>query len=456
MTKQKGNILIVDDDTGVLQTAKFILKQYYTNVIVTRKPEEIPFLVGNTSFDLVLLDMNFKPGVSTGEEGLTWLTEVVFRSPETSVVMITAYGELSLAVEAMKAGAVDFIVKPWENEKFIATITSAFNLSISKREIDKLKSVNQTINKDLAGQNELIGSSVSFKNVIQLADKVAPTDASVLILGENGTGKELVARRIHEHSNRKDQPFVKVDLGAIARTLFESELFGHEKGAFTDAKSMKKGRFELASGGTLFLDEIGNIDITLQSKLLSALQNREISRVGSSTSLSVDIRLICATNLSLEKEVESGNFREDLYYRLNTFEIDLPPLRSRKEDIRLLADHFLDEMIKKYRKDNLRLSRETIKKLEAWHWPGNVRELEHVIERTAILTTGNTILPDDVLLSGTKRKQTSDHDHISLNEMEKQAIHMALIKFGGNMSRVSKELGLGRTTLYRKLKKYGL
>jgi len=454
MTKQNGNILIVDDDAGVLQTAKFILKQYFTNVVVTRKPKEIPFLVGNTSFDLVLLDMNFEPGVSTGEEGLTWLTEVVSRSPETSVVMITAYGELSLAVEAMKVGAVDFIVKPWENEKFIATITSAFNLSTSKREIDKLKSVNQTINKDLAGQNELIGSSVSFKNVIQLADKVAPTDASVLILGENGTGKELVARRIHEHSNRKDQPFVKVDLGAIAPTLFESELFGHEKGAFTDAKSMKKGRFELASGGTLFLDEIGNIDTTLQSKLLSALQNGEISRVGSSTLLTVDIRLICATNLSLDKEVENGNFREDLYYRLNTFEINLPPLRRRKEDIRLLADHFLDEMVKKYRKESLRLSMETIKKLEAWHWPGNVRELEHAIERIVILATASTILPNDVLLSGAKREQTSDH--VSLNEMEKQAIRNALLKDGGNMSRVSKELGLGRTTLYRKLKKYGL
>lgn len=454
MTKQIGNVLIVDDDAGVLQTAKFILKQYFTNVVVTRKPDEIPFLVGNTSFELVLLDMNFKPGVSSGEEGITWLSEIVKRSPETSVVMITAYGELSLAVEAMKVGAADFIVKPWENEKFVATVTSAFNLSNSKKEINKLKSVNQALNKDLGGQTELIGTSASFKNVIRMADKVAPTDAGVLILGANGTGKELVARRIHEQSNRKDQPFVKVDLGAIAPTLFESELFGHEKGAFTDAKEMKKGRFELASAGTLFLDEVGNIDKTLQSKLLSVLQNSEISRVGSSVSFNVDIRLICATNLPLKEEMVKGNFREDLYYRINTFEIDLPTLSNRKEDIRLLAEYFLDKMNKKYRKASLKLSRESVKKLESWRWPGNVRELEHTLERAVILASGSKILPNEILLSG--RQSEISTDNISLNEMEKKAIENALMKFGGNMSRVAKELGLGRTTLYRKLKKYGL
>ena len=451
LVKETGNILIVDDDAGVLQTAKFILKQHFTSITLTQKPEEIAFLLGQKQYDVVLLDMNFRPGETTGDEGLTRLKEIVTKSPNTSVVMITAYGELKLAVEAMKNGATDFIVKPWENEKFIATILSAFQLSTSKKQVSTLKSINKSI---VNPQTQVIGESTAIKQVKSLVDKVAPTEAAALILGENGTGKELFAKLIHEKSNRNDMPFVKVDLGSLSSTLFESELFGHEKGAFTDAHKQKEGRFELASGGTLFLDEIGNIDPTLQSKLLSVIQNQEVYRLGSNAAIPIDLRLVCATNLDIHKEVHEGRFREDLYYRLNTFEITIPPLRDRREDIQPLCEYFIKSLSKRYRIEGLSISSEAIKKLRNWNWPGNIRELEHTIERAVILTEDNIVQAGDLQLSGRSIEVITGE--VNFKHLEKDAIQRALLKHNGNMSQVAKELGVGRTTLYRKLKKYDL
>ncbi len=450
MEKTKGKILIVDDDAGVLQTAKFILKQYFSNVSVTRKPEEIPFLLGQVP-NVVLLDMNFHPGQTSGREGLKWLREIASKSPTTSVVMITAYGEVNLAVEAMKNGATDFIVKPWENEKFVATIQSAFKLSESRQQVTTLKNFKQAVS---GSETIVIGESQSIVNVKKLVEKVAPTDATSLILGENGTGKELIAKMIHEKSLRNEQPFVKVDLGSLSTNIFESELFGHEKGAFTDAYKQKLGRFELANGGTLFLDEIGNIELSLQAKLLSAIQNREIFRLGSSTPIPVNIRLICATNLDIRLEVEEGRFREDLYYRLNTFEILIPPLRDRRDDLPVLSDFFLEKLSKRYRKEGLYLSKEALKKLKSWNWPGNIRELEHTLERAVILAEEKSIKSRDLQLVSSQPMDAPEE--VNIKNLEKRAIQSALQKHNGNMSQVAKELGLGRTTLYRKLKKYDL
>ncbi len=450
MEKTNGKILIIDDDAGVLQTAKFILKQHFTNVSVTRKPEEIPFLLNQVP-NVVLLDMNFHPGQTSGKEGIKWLREVQAKSPSTSVVMITAYGELNLAVEAMKNGATDFIVKPWENEKFVATVHSAFKLSESKEQVHNLKNVNRAIS---SLETILVGESEGIAHVKKLVEKVAPTDATSLILGENGTGKEVIAKMIHEKSLRRDQPFVKVDLGALSANIFESELFGHEKGAFTDAHKQKPGRFELANGGTLFLDEIGNIELALQAKLLSAIQNSEIYRLGSSTPIPVDIRLICATNLDIKTEVEEGRFREDLYYRLNTFEIILPPLRDRKDDLLLLSDFFLERLSKRYRKEGITISKEGLKKLHSWNWPGNIRELEHTLERAVILAEGKSISSRELQLVSNRKIEAVQE--VSIKNLEKQAIQNALLKHSGNMSKIAIELGLGRTTLYRKLKKYDL
>ena len=343
MEKFPGNILIVDDDPGVLQTAKFVLKQSFEHVLTEKDPRKIPFLLGQNQFDVVLLDMNYRPGDTNGKAGLDWLTKIKEIDDQISAVVITAYGEIGLAVEAMKIGAVDFIVKPWENEKFVATITSAWKLSQSHHEIEELKIKNRQMARETSGPGtKMIGDSKSLENVKSLIKKVAPTDASVMILGENGTGKELAARMIHEYSSRNAEPFIKVDLGSLSSSLFESELFGHVKGAFTDAKQDSPGRFETASGGTLFLDEIGNIHPGLQVKLLSAIQNHEIYRVGSSSPVPVDIRLVCATNMAIDEMVRSGEFREDLYYRLNTFEITMPPLKDRKEDVPILSKYFLE------------------------------------------------------------------------------------------------------------------
>jgi two-component system, NtrC family, response regulator HydG len=456
MQKIAANILVVDDDLDVLTAARVVLRQQYEHVLTEANPNRITSLLKQTVFDVILLDMNFSAGRLNGNEGLFWLQQILLHNPDQQVVMITAYGEIKLAVEAMKQGAADFIVKPWDNEKLEATIHAAYQHAIAKKEVKSLKKRQSDFSKLVNdGRVEVVGDSPAFKETLEMANKVARTDASVLLLGENGTGKELIARLIHKSSGRADQPFVKVDVGAIAETLFESELFGYRKGAFTDAKEDRTGRIELANDGTLFLDEIGNLPLSSQVKLLSVLQNRIVMPLGSSIPIPVNIRLITATNIDIHHAVSQGSFRDDLLYRINTVEITLPSLRERKEDIAALARHFTEIYSNKYRKGEKRLSRETISHLENYAWPGNIRELQHAVERAVILSDRPELTKNDFHLVS-KRSVTTKQDAFNLDEIEKNAIITAIEKHKGNLSNVAKALGVGRTTLYRKMTKYGL
>jgi len=456
MKKVKGNILVVDDDPDILHTARVVLKQKFEKVLTEGNPQQIPYLLNNHHFDVVLLDMNFTAGATSGKEGLHWLREIISIKPGANVIMITAYGQINLAVEAMKQGAIDFVVKPWENEKLQATVYSAYNLSESKQEVERLKSSQAKLKQVITDQPvEIIGKSTAMEEVFSAIDKVAETDANILVLGENGTGKEVIARAIHNQSLRKEEAFIKIDLGAVPESLFESELFGHMKGAFTDAKNDRAGRFEVASGGTLFLDEIGNLSLSMQSKLLTVLQNREVIRIGSNKPIPIDIRLICATNIPLHELVAEKKFREDLLYRFNTVEIRLPSLSERIEDIPILLEHFLKMYSQKYRKSGLTISREAIKQLQKYKWPGNIRELQHATERAVIMGEDTVLQKNDYILSYVQTA-TPMAEPINLDEMEKKAIAEAIKKHKGNMSKAAKELGLGRTTLYRKIEKYDL
>ena len=457
MPKTEAKILVVDDDIDVLNTARMYLKQQFTLVQIENNPENVPLHFERETFDVVLLDMNFKKGENDGAAGLHWLNRILEIDPNAIVILITAYGELDLAVKAVKAGATDFIAKPWKNEKLYSTITSALQLRQSKLEIDRLKNTQKTLVDEIDQKFEnFIGESLPIQKVFTLIEKVGPTDANVLILGENGTGKELAARALHRHSERKNSVFINVDLGSISETLFESELFGHVKGAFTDAKEDKPGRFELASGGTLFLDEIGNLSLPLQAKLLTVLQQRTVRRVGSGKEIPVDIRLVCATNMPLYDMVQEGTFRQDLLYRINTVEVKMPELKERKEDIDLLVKHFMDMYGKKYKKPKMRIDQNTLSKLKRYHWPGNIRELQHAIERAMILADGNKLTPDDFLLQTSKVTSAEEDDVLDLTEMEKRLILKALDKHNGNVTRAAKDLGLDRLALYRRLQKYGL
>jgi DNA-binding NtrC family response regulator len=457
MPKTEAKILVVDDDIDVLNTARMYLKQQFTLVQIENNPENISLHFDRESFDVVLLDMNFQKGENDGAAGLKWLNRVLEIDPNAIVILITAYGELDLAVKAVKAGATDFIAKPWKNEKLFGTITSALQLRQSKLEIDRLKSTQKTLTSDIDQKFEnFIGESLPIQKVFTMIEKVAPTDANVLVLGENGTGKELAARALHRNSERKREVFINVDLGSISETLFESELFGHVKGAFTDAKEDKPGRFELASGGTLFLDEIGNLSLPLQAKLLTVLQQRTVRRVGSGKEIPVDIRLVCATNMPLYEMVKEGTFRQDLLYRINTVEIKMPALAERKDDMDLLVKYFMDIYGKKYKKPKMRIDQNTIAKLKRYHWPGNIRELQHAIERAMILADGNKLTPDDFLLQTSKSVSSDDDDILDISEMEKRLILKALDKHNGNVTRAAKDLGLDRLALYRRLQKYGL
>src|ERR1051325_2151923 len=382
IVNEGGKILMIDDDEDVLLAAKMLLKKFNYQVIIDKNPNKIPFLLNNDSYDVILLDMNFSKDTTSGKEGFEWLGKIKEKDPQAVVIMITAFGDVEMAVRALKDGATDFILKPWQNEKLIATISTAIKLKKSYNEVDKLRKAKQMLEEQISQPfRDIIGQSSALKDVFSLIDKVAKTDANVLILGENGTGKELVARAIHQKSLRKDNSFVSVDMGAVTETLFESELFGHKKGAFTDAREDRPGRFELANGGTLFLDEIGNLSMNLQSKLLSALQSRQVTKVGANSPVEVDIRLICATNMNLHQMVAEGKFRQDLLYRINTVEINIPPLCERVDDIPMLAGHFLNYYSRKYRKEVLSISTEALTKLKKYPWPGNVRELQHAIER---------------------------------------------------------------------------
>lgn len=458
MTKKFGKILVVDDDEDVLQAARLFLKQHVELVHTEKEPQKIPNLIKNISYDVILLDMNFTRDVTSGHEGFYWLNKIFEIDPSAVVILITAFGDVNLAVRAIKEGATDFILKPWQNEKLLATLSSALNLRRSRLEIASLKSQQKQLIADMDQPfHEFIGVSSSMQKVFDTIQKVSKTDADVLILGENGTGKELVARALHRNSTRSEEVFISVDMGAITETLFESELFGHEKGAFTDAKKDRIGRFEVASGGTLFLDEIGNLPMSLQSKILRVLESRQVIRLGSNKPRPIDIRLICATNMPIDDMVSRNEFRQDLLYRVNTVEIHLPPLREREEDIPLLTDYFLNIYCNKYKKTGKKVSAAAQKKLAAYHWPGNVRELQHAIERTVILSDSLVLQPEDFFFSiPVKESKDLAFDNYNLDEVEKTVILRVVDRYKGNISQAAKELGLTRASLYRRMEKYGI
>jgi DNA-binding NtrC family response regulator len=461
MTDQKqGKILIVDDNEDLLKAAKMFLKRHFTQVDIEKNPEAIPSLMNNEDYDVILLDMNFTKDVSSGSEGYYWLEKILEIDPSSVVVLITAYGDVQMAVKAIKAGATDFVLKPWENEKLLATLFSSMRLRESRDQIETLKIKNHEINEAINEKySEIIGQSQSMQRIFQTIDRVAQTDANVLILGENGTGKELIARAIHRNSARKHESFVSVDLGSITETLFESELFGHKKGSFTDAKEDRPGRFELANGGTLFLDEIGNLSMQLQAKLLTVLQNRKVSRVGANKDTVIDIRLICATNMPLYDMVKENRFRQDLLYRINTIEVEIPSLRDRLEDIPLLANHFLKHYSTKYGKNVSRISEPAVARMNKHPWPGNIRELQHALERAIILSNSSVLQPEDFnlnLSNSRENEQQLNLDQYNLEEVEKLLIRKVLKKYNGNITQAASELGLTRSSLYRRLEKYGL
>ena len=458
MSEKTGKILAIDDNEDILFALKLLLKNHVELIHTETKPEKITELLHQENFDVILLDMNFTKDAISGQEGFSWLEKILEIDPNAVVVFITAYGDAEKAVKAIKAGATDFILKPWQNEKLIATISSCIKLRRSKNEATDLRKKQQEISA-IQDQpfHEFIGNSPEMQQVFATIKKVAKTDANVLILGENGTGKELVARALHRNSIRKDEVFISVDLGSITETLFESELFGYNKGAFTDAKTDKQGRFEVASGGTLFLDEIGNLSMPMQAKLLTVLERREITRVGSNKPIPIDIRLICATNNDIHEMVDNESFRQDLLYRINTVEIHLPPLRERTADIPLLANHFLGIYAKKYRKNIRSISSDAMKKLNQYQWPGNIRELQHSMERAVIMSDSDIIQPDDFLLSSRSEKLAEiEINSYNLEEIERNIIIKVLKQNQGNVSQAAHVLGLTRTSLYRRIEKYGL
>ena len=449
----KGNLLIVDDKKNVLNALDILLQDEFDTVTTLHNPNLLVSTLRCNPVDVVLLDMNFTAGISTGNEGIYWLNEIKKVDKTIEVVMFTAYGDVELAVKALKEGACDFVLKPWDNDKLIATLKSAYKLHTSNLKVEELTSKEKRIKKEINRESQmLIGTSQPMLKIKQLISKVAQTDANVLITGENGTGKEVIAREIHQQSLRSNELLVTVDVSSIPETLVESELFGHKKGAFTDAHEDRIGKFQLAHNGTLFLDEIGNIPLPIQAKLLVALQTRTITPVGSNKEIPINIRLITATNSDINEMIDANLFRDDLLYRINTINIELPPLRERGEDIELLANFFLNRFSVKYMKHGLKLGATALKKLLKYHWPGNVRELEHTIEKAVILSDSNTITPDSFFFKNATT--TKSNIPLTLEEMEKQMIIDALDKDDGNLSLAAKQLGVTRQTLYNKLKKY--
>lgn len=453
MSLKKSSILVIDDDTDVLTAVRLLLRTEVKEVITEKNPEQTPFLLSKYSFDLVLLDMNFNASINTGNEGIYWLNRIKTLKPAIAVIMITAYGDIDLAVKSLKEGAADFVVKPWHNEKLLTTLTNVL----------KNRGQNKTSAMDMPlptgnSENGMIGESDVMQDIFYKIDKIAPTDANILILGENGTGKDLIATAIHQQSLRANQPFIKVDVGALTESLFESELFGHKKGAFTDAGEDRMGRFESANGGTLFLDEIGNISLQQQAKLLTVLQNRQVTRLGTNQPIPIDIRLICATNIPLSELANENRFRKDLIYRINTVEITVPPLRKRKEDILLLAKHFAMVYANKYLKPNIQFHSSALDKLLQYAFPGNVRELQYTIERAIIMSDAEMIQSSDLLFSPIESAapELPEDEILKLSTLEKNTILKVIDKHNGNISQAAKELGITRTALYRRLSKYDI
>ena len=453
MQNQKGSILVIDDNKSILSALEILLIPEFHEVTLLSNPNQILNELSRKDYNLVILDMNFKAGVNTGNEGIYWLERIKETKPEISVVMITAYGDIDTAVRALKSGASDFVLKPWDNNKLLATLKLAIQLNLSKKEVQNLKERETELKKEMnREQRYIIGSSPQLMSVLNLVRKVAKTDANVLITGENGTGKELIAQEIHRLSGRAKEVLVSVDMGSLSETLFESELFGHVKGSFTDAHENRQGKFEFANKGTLFLDEIGNLSFHLQAKLLSVIENRQFSRIGSNQLIPTDIRLICATNKNVENMVSEGLFREDLLYRINTIQVELPPLRDRGNDILSLAEFFLKKYSNKYNKPNLKINQQAHEKLLRYSWPGNIRELQHTIEKAVILSESNIIKPDDLYLR--TGSQVNVNSSVStLEEMEKQMIQQALEKNNGNFTAAAEQLGITRQTLYNRIKK---
>ena len=480
---QKEKILVVDDNPDILISASYLLERHYQSVVTCEDPEDIPVLMKKENFDVILLDMNFHPGESDGRTGMLWLEKIKKIDPESVVVMITAHGSLNAAVSAMKLGAADYVVKPWDNQRLLATISATLQLKQSRTEASRLRKSNRVLSEVTGQQKQtIIGNSPVMKNLLTLVGRAAPTDANVLILGENGTGKELIAREIHRQSTRKDQVFIPVDLGSISGTLFESELFGHVKGAFTDAKEDRIGYIQAADGGSLFLDEIGNIPLHLQVKLLSVLEKREVSQVGSRTSSPVDVRIIAATNMPKEELSDPKHFRQDLLFRLNTVEINLPPLRARPGDIPDIVNHYVTFYCNKYAKPNKKISPETMDLLSQYQWPGNVRALRHAVERAVILSREDFLNREDFQLESlylnsnnyippepessendkaspadlSEGSSVSSENDLNLEHLEYKTILEALRKNRYVISKAAKDLGLTRAALYRRMEKYGI
>lgn len=452
----KGKILIVDDNEDVLFALNLLLEPYVEKIKVTTQPARIEHFMNTFEPDVVLLDMNFSRDAISGQEGFDCLELILKLDPQAIVLFMTAYADTDKAVRAIKAGAIDFIPKPWEKEKLLATLSSAIKLRQSRREVKQLQEKVVALSNHHDDNPCIIGCSQSMQEVMDTINKLAHTDANILILGENGTGKDLIARALHHDSPRKELPFINIDLGSIPENLFESELFGHEKGAFTDAKKGKAGRIEVASSGTLFLDEIGNLSLPMQAKLLTAIEKRQIMRLGSTQPIDIDVRLICATNAQIRDMIDDGNFRQDLLYRINTIELHIPPLRERGEDVLLLADFFLQRYAHKYKKPVNGLNREAKQKLMRYHWPGNVRELQHAIERAIILSDSTQLKPDNFMLQPQAAKRSVDDEILNLEQLERCAIERAMKRSEGNLSRAAEHLGITRYSLYRKLEKLGL
>ena len=452
MVLKNASILVIDDDTDVLTAVKLLLKTEAREVMTEKNPANIRWLLTKDVFDLILLDMNFTSSMNSGNEGIFWLKKIKEQNADASVIMITAYGDIDLAVRSLKEGAADFVLKPWHNEKLLETIKDTL-----KRKGTKQPASHRQTGDSIIG-SELIGESQPMLDIFFKIEKVAPTDANILILGENGTGKDLIAKAIHEKSLRVSKPFVKVDVGALTESLFESELFGHKKGAFTDAREDREGRFEAANGGTLFLDEIGNISLHQQAKLLSILQNRVVTRLGTNQPVPIDIRLVCATNLPLAELANENRFRKDLIYRINTVEITVPALRRRENDIILLAEHFIKLYSDKYLKPVLHLDAKAKEKLLQYHYPGNVRELQYTIERAVIMSDDDELRAPDIIFSPIEQPTTQENEmeEMKLSTVEKNTILRVIEKHNGNITKAAKELGLTRTALYRRLSKYDI
>ena len=457
MLDKDCKILAIDDNEDILFSLKLLLKNHVGSVKTSTSPEDIPSLMKEDNFDIILLDMNFTKDAISGQEGYDWLNKILEIDPDSIVLFITAYGDIEKSVKAIKAGATDFVLKPWNNEKLIATISSAYKLRQTKKEVSDLKQKQKDINSIMnQGFDDFIGESPQMKEVYNTILKVAQTDANVLILGENGTGKELVARSLHRNSTRSNDSFISVDLGAVHENIFESEMYGHVKGAYTDAKTDKKGRFELADKGTIFLDEIGNLSIATQTKLLTVLERREVTRVGANKIIPLDIRFICATNMGLYDMVDQNTFRQDLLYRINTIEIKLPPLRERTGDIILLTKHFLDKYSKKYKKNITKINSAVEDMLNMYKWPGNVRELQHVIERAVIMCDSNELKETDLNLPKSSSENDLNFKDYNLDNIEKDIIKKVLKENNGNITKAASKLGLTRTSLYRRLEKHDL